>query len=179
MIFLLNSSLMSYIIGVVSFLVGSINIFFYSALGFLYLGAQLWGINNTASELRTLLRNIAIDRSIEYLFIGILMLALGYIFYSLVLPVADGFGTLVRTAYDLYRFDLLRQLNQEIPSNDEEEGILWHRLSQLFIAGRNYTVKPLQFSYSARNDLLDYINIEEYKKLQAKKSSKKKKKKGS
>jgi len=179
MIFLLNSSLMSYIVGVASFLVGFIHILFYSALGFAYLGTQLLGINKFASDLKVLLQNIAINRSIEYLVIGIVMLVLGYIFYSFALPVAEGFGTLVRTAYDLYRFDLLRQLNQEIPSNDEEEGILWHRLSQLFIAGRNYTVKPLQFSYWARNDLLDYINLEEYKKLQAKRSTKKKKKKAS
>jgi len=179
MIFLLNSSLMSYIIGTVSFLVGFLRIFFYFTLGFAYLGARLLGITKIASDLNALLQSIAIATSIEYLFVGILMLVLGYIFYSFVLPVAEGFGTLVRTAYDLYRFDLLRQLNQEIPSNDEEEGILWHRLSQLFIAGRNYTVKPLQFSYSARNDLLDYTDLDEYKKFQAKKSTKKKKKKGS
>jgi len=177
MIFLLNSYLMSYLIGIVALLTGVISICSYILFGISYRGAYLLGLYNNALAIKMTLQTIAIEKSIDYLFIGVLMLIFGYLLYYLALPVAEGFGTLVRTAYDLYRFDLLRQLSQEIPPNNEEEGRLWNRLSQLFIAGRNYTAIPLNFSYSVPNDLSGNLGVEIGKEKKSKNSAKKKKKK--
>jgi hypothetical protein len=159
MIFLLNSSLLSYLIGSTALLFGLFNLF--SAVGFGYLH-QI--------DVQKLLSSTDAISSLNIVTIGFLFIFIGFLLYTVALPVAEGFGALIRTGYDLYRFELLRQLNQPIPANDTEESHTWKKISELFIAGKNLGIEALSIKYNVRNDLLDFTDLEEYKKNANKKS---------
>ena len=85
-----------------------------------------------------------------------LFIVAGYIAYRLSIPIVVNFGLLIRTSYDLYRFELLRKLNHPIPKSIQEEKNFWEKISEYMIAGDRLGFQPVEFSYSIRNELLDY-----------------------
>lgn len=144
LLFLLNSSLLSYL------------------SGFIFIGFGSYSI--IANGLLSKSQN-------ESLIIGIIWLALGYLLYLLSIPVAKTLGLLIRSSFDLYRFDLLKQLNLPIPRTLSEEQRIWLKLSDFIVTGGALGNKPLEFAYNVHVDS-QVVNMETKKGDDTKKSYK-------
>lgn len=64
-----------------------------------------------------------------YVIVGFLLLALSYLFYLASFPPAKQYGNLVRSAFDLFRFELLQDLHIKLPAQARAEFSLWAKLS--------------------------------------------------
>lgn len=91
----------------------------------------------------------------DYLIIGIVLIILSYIFYRASVTAAMKFAFYVQTGFDLYRFELLRQLNLPLPKDFEDEHTLWVKVSELFVAGHRLMPDYLTFNYSFRDELIN------------------------
>jgi hypothetical protein len=67
--------------------------------------------------------------------IAVVQLVAGAFFYFLSVNAATQYGDMIRSCFDLFRLDLLRQLQFERPSSLKEERTLWERISQLVVYG--------------------------------------------
>lgn len=72
-----------------------------------------------------------------YLAAGTICLISAYGLYKGSAPLARVQGDLVRSCYDLFRFDLLKQLHLPLPNDDREEKGTWRMLETFMIAGRD------------------------------------------
>jgi hypothetical protein len=157
MLFLLNSSLLAYIIGAFALLVGLIR-----------LPCQLWSqiaICNTGKPPSNFFESGFVYFSpTKYMIIGGLFFVVGYVIYRLVWPVTESFGLLMRSGFDLYRFDLLRQMNIQVPTNLVNEMGKWEQLSEYMSAGdrlaRNPDI-PMELNYFVRENLAKGVDLEE------------------
>ena len=71
---------------------------------------------------------------IGYLVISALLFGFGYVLYSIAVNVAKEFGMYVCASFDLYRVNLLRQLNWPPPKTIIEEQELWRNISRFIVA---------------------------------------------
>jgi len=67
-----------------------------------------------------------------------------YVFYALAVSVAKQFGDLVRSAFDLFRLDLIKALGCPRPADIEAERALWKQLSILVVYGEGFNNFPIQ-----------------------------------
>ena len=74
-----------------------------------------------------------INRQLPALWIPLLAAAVGWVGYWLALSAAAGFGTYVKSAFDLYRSELAKQLNLDLPRSAEAERELWQNVSRMMI----------------------------------------------
>jgi hypothetical protein len=146
--FTLNSSLLSYLIGLLA-----------CGVGIIRLPCQI-GIHiaachpiRPANFFERGFNNIA---PLEYIYIGLLFLVGGYILYCVSIPIAQSFGSLIRTSYDLYRFELLRKLNHRLPKTIAEEKGFWQKITEYMIAGDRLGFETPNITYSIRKKLIDY-----------------------
>lgn len=166
MLFLLNSSLLSYIMSIFAF--------------------WNWGsckVNQSCSTTLTLIKFIDLRKGLsscanglaenEFLILGFVWIFVGYVLYILSIPVAKTMGLLIRSSFDLYRFDLLKQLNYSIPRTLTQEKKIWQKISDFIVTGGNLGVKPLEFKYNLRSELLPSKPLT--KSSRSRKSIKKKK----
>lgn len=141
LVFLLNSSLLSYIIGLTSLLLSFFGVIYFSLF------------TDHPDKAKSLIeRGFSILSPNEYLLIGIIFILTGYAIYHVSVNAAEEFGAFIRTGFDLYRFDLLKILNQPIPPNLSSERSLWGAISEFFVASDFLNVK--QFTYKFNPDLL-------------------------
>jgi hypothetical protein len=92
--------------------------------------------------------NIYLQRVLLYiggLFLG---LALAYLFHRATLFIVSEYGDLVRSAFDLFRFDLLAQLKRNYPKDYAEELLLWDDISDFFSVGPNSINNFRPFKYN-------------------------------
>lgn len=69
-----------------------------------------------------------------------------YLFYTWSIGRAASWGTMVRSAFDLYRGDLLKQLGfKRSPSGMAEERQLWNDISDQLIYGDSPRVRPARY----------------------------------
>lgn len=148
MVFILNSSFLAYLLGTLSVLAGSVRLLC-DFFGF-------FSIRSAPMPANFFDRGFVNISPIEYVYIGTFFLAVGYIVYSLSIPIIENFGLLVRASYDLYRFELLRKLNHPIPPSIQVEKNFWKKISEYMIAGDNLALVPLEINYSVRKELYDY-----------------------
>lgn len=161
MVFTLNSSLLSYMLGTLSILAGLVRLLFNFFESFT--------VHRTAIASNFFDRGFANISPVEYIYIGLFFLATGYIAYALSIPIVENFGLLVRASYDLYRFELLRKLNHPIPPSIQMEKNFWKKISEYMIAGDNLALVPLEINYSVRKELYDYKIPTKRKKTRKKK----------
>jgi hypothetical protein len=122
-----------------------------SIFGVIYF--RLFSYNLLLDETGNLIeRGFSILSPSEYFLIGSIFLLAGYALYHISVNVAEEFGAFIRTGFDLYRFDLLKVLNQPIPPNLLSERSLWEAISEFFVASDFLNVK--QFTYKFNPDLL-------------------------
>jgi hypothetical protein len=70
-----------------------------------------------------------------------------FFFYQLSIDRAKAWGNTVKGAFDLYRWDLLKQLGySRLPQTVTEERALWFNISQRMSYGDSYLVPPAEYS---------------------------------
>jgi hypothetical protein len=74
----------------------------------------------------------------SYLVIAMVFYGFSYVMYSIAVNVAEDYGMYVRTSFDLYRIELLRQLHWPAPKNIEEEKHIWENISRYIIAANRF-----------------------------------------
>jgi hypothetical protein len=143
MVFLLNSSLLSFVLAILCF----------AAAGLEYIVYQ-FALSNLGSPIYLIATNLPAEvyrqRVLLYIFTAIVCLIVAWFFYRTSLPFAVEYGQMFRSAFDLYRNKLLRQLNQPVPKDNLEEFDQWRKISEFLMYGERRG--PLYFSYKyARN----------------------------
>jgi hypothetical protein len=85
------------------------------------------------------------QRAFLYFIVGIVLALGAYGFYRATLPIVAEYGNLVRSAFDLFRHDLLKQLKLEMPKNSIRERDIWRQVSEFMAIGE--ASGPLNFDY--------------------------------
>jgi hypothetical protein len=89
--------------------------------------------------------------SVLILMIGLIYPAtlesLSIVFYRLSINRAGAWGLLIKSAFDLYRWELLKKLGHEkTPKKREDERVLWEEISRQMIYGDRYDKKLLDYA---------------------------------
>jgi len=108
--FLLNSSLLSTLFSIFAFL-ASIYICLFPASGY---------------------------SSLAYALAGLATLGIAWFFYNASLLNVSKYGNLIRSTYDLFRFNLLEKLHLGLPIDSQEERQLWKKISDFVTVGDLY-----------------------------------------
>jgi len=136
--FLINCSLLSLILALLSALASGYQ-YLLSRCSSLGLSAPLYFISVDLPS------QIYWQRAILYLIASGFMLLACFIFYKAALPIATQYGNMVRSTFDLFRFDLLAQLKLALPEDSDAEQDTWRKVSE-FMAISDMA-GPLKFEY--------------------------------
>lgn len=79
--------------------------------------------------------------SIAYLLTGVITLIIAWFFYTASLLNVNKYGNLIRSSYDLFRFNLLEKLHLKLPVNIEEEKLVWEKITEFVTIGEIYGKK--------------------------------------
>lgn len=60
---------------------------------------------------------------------------IAYFFYNASLPAAKQYGNMIRSAYDLFRFDLRKQLRLTMPPHSNKEHDSWQKWTEFVSLG--------------------------------------------
>lgn len=86
------------------------------------------------------------DESIRYMIAGTVAFIANRFFNRAALFSVSDFGVMIRSAYDLFRLDLLEQLRLKHPKDSVEEFQTWRNLGELIVLGReSLDFKPLEY----------------------------------
>jgi hypothetical protein len=95
---------------------------------------------------------IYFQRTLMYLALGLIAILAAIIFNRASLLTVDDFGHLIRSVYDLFRFDLLRQLHLKLPEDSDEDLDIWTRISYFINVGyqleERAKLKPIIYVHS-------------------------------
>lgn len=138
MMFLLNSAFLTFSIAIISFVIGMIG-WIILMTGWIRLPGG-WRV-----ELAGVLSNFEFIQPGEYMVLAVLFGLFGYAMYNAAVNTAQDYTLFIRTGFDLYRTDLIRQLKFEIPKNFDGEKELWLSLSELYSSGERLALQPLTF----------------------------------
>ena len=142
--FLLNCSILSVVFGFLCLLAAGYQ-YYLSYLAANQIFPPLYLIKINVGQ------EIYIQRSILYLIGVLLSLVVAFIFNRASLYIISEYGDLIRSSYDLFRFDLLAQLRQNLPNKLDEEVMIWTNISRFFNMGE--TAHGLgEISYSHPGD---------------------------
>jgi hypothetical protein len=94
--------------------------------------------------------NVYQQRILLYLIVFFITLLVSAVFYRACLLIVSEYGDLVKSTFDLFRNELLKQLNQKLPKNSEEEINTWEKLSNFITIGFEKDVKYRPFTYDYR-----------------------------
>jgi hypothetical protein len=94
------------------------------------------------------MQKVYAERSLIYLICGSGSLLVAVGFYYVALPTATTYGNMIRAAYDLFRFNLLKELRQDMPESLSEEKQTWRVLSEFFAVGQRMGTKPIDIYYT-------------------------------
>jgi hypothetical protein len=136
--FLVNCSVLSFLFAIISVL----------ASGYQYLLWHLVGQGETE-----LLYFISItqpphfyrDRIIAYLVVALGSLILSRLFHAGAFPVVREYGDMIRSCFDLFRFDLLKQMSLPLPTDSEQEYVCWQCLSEFMVMGTHRGTLKLSY----------------------------------
>jgi hypothetical protein len=81
-----------------------------------------------------------------FLAVAVVGFATTFIFHRLVLISYRAFGDTIRSAVELYRFKLMKQLHLKLPASDTEEQIIWRGLAQSLETG---VTAPISYEHPA------------------------------
>lgn len=112
-------------------------IFYLLCLGAIVISAPAPGIRDVDAFLAN---------SIRYMVAGTVAFVSNWFFRKAALFSVGDFGMMIRSAYDLFRLDLLEQFHLEHPKNSVEEYKTWKNLGELIVLGReSLDFKPLEY----------------------------------
>jgi len=88
------------------------------------------------------------ERVVIYFIIGVVAFLIAFSFYRASLISVSEFCGMIRSSYDLFRFDLLKALHIELPKDSRSERTLWYRIGDLVKKGYSWEkMEPLPFTY--------------------------------
>lgn len=99
-----------------------------------------------------LIRNINSSAGM-YCLIGLLALGVAWFFYTASLLNVTKYGNLIRSSYDLFRFNLLEKLHLKLPPNSQQEKELWEQISDFVTIGNLF--EEQNFRYPSHADKED------------------------
>lgn len=85
-----------------------------------------------------------------WLYLGgvVFFMGVAYFFYNASLPAAKQYGNMIRSAYDLFRFDLRKQLRLPLPADSDEDRQSWERWSEFVAVGDDMPMAlPFEYQY--------------------------------
>jgi hypothetical protein len=87
------------------------------------------------------------------------------------------FGNMIRSAYDLFRLDLLQQFRLSLPRNSIDEFYIWKNLGELILQGPNsLDFSPLEYDWPMEfTESLEHDKTFEYPMRSTRPAKKKKK----
>lgn len=143
-IFLIHSSLLAYIIGFLALLIGLLNKILSPLCSYPFMSR--WIIKSFCGE-GFISKGFSVLSSGEYIIVGLLFVMIGYSLYRVAVIAAREFALHIRAGFDLYRFDLLRQLNYKLPTTLKDEKKVWELLSEYFVAGNRLRFAEVRVQY--------------------------------
>ncbi len=159
LLFLLNSSLLAFFNAFLCVLFGAGGLT-YQAITGIHFG------NIPYIEQPFFARGFAFILPFEYVMIGLILAGFAYGLYSVGVNAAEDYTLFIRSGFDLYRMDLLKQLNQPLPKDLQDEKQTWMTLTEYFIAANRLGREEINYSYVYRYDdgkekVKEETNIEE------------------
>lgn len=139
LMFILNSSFLSYLIGLVSLLLGLVQKIDFSRWPAFFVNISS---NYLAPGYKTVPEN-------HYLLIGITFILAGYIIYRISIHTVKEYALFVRTSFDMYRFRVLEGLNLAVPKSLKEERLKWQKLSDFLVEGDRFG--EINFDYEPKS----------------------------
>lgn len=89
----------------------------------------------------TLLQNAG-----RYTLSGVIALAFVFFFHKASIISVSTFGVMIRSAYDLFRLDLLKRFRLKMPKNSDDEFFMWKNLGELIALGQHsLSFEPLEY----------------------------------
>ena len=76
-------------------------------------------------------------KSLRYLVAGGIAAVCSWFFYKASIYSVGSFGLMIRSAYDLFRIDLLKRFRLKVPSDSWEEFFTWQNLNEFIVLGRH------------------------------------------
>ena len=143
-IFLIHSSFLGYMIGFPALLIGLLNKIFSPFCN--SVSTPKWIINSFCQN-DFISRGFSELSSNEYIIAGLFFVVIGYILYRITIDAAREFSLHIRAGFDLYRFDLLRQLNHRLPTTLHDEKQIWELLCEYFVAGNRLRFSEVRIRY--------------------------------
>jgi len=89
--------------------------------------------------------------ALRYILASILALICNSFFYQACIYSVSSFGMLIRSAFDLFRLDLLKQFRMKTPKTSREEFYVWKDLNELIVLGR-HSLTFAQLEYDVKED---------------------------
>ena len=145
-IFLIHSSLLAYVIGLFSLVIGLLNNFLAPFCSYKWIAESFCGEGFISKGFSVLSPN-------EYIVVGLLFVMVGYGLYRVGVIAAREFALHIRAGFDLYRFDLLRQLNYRLPATLSDEKKIWALLSEYLVAGNRLRFAEARVRYQYHDKL--------------------------
>jgi hypothetical protein len=93
-----------------------------------------------------------------FYWIPVVAMVLSGLSYVGAVAAAMQYGTHVRVAYDLFRFDMLKAMHYPLPADPEEEGEMFARLSEFLQAEESTDVEP--YGLAAHMEIGEYEHPE-------------------
>lgn len=81
---------------------------------------------------------LTVEHLAIYIVLAFFSAMIAYFFYQASLLNVSQYGSMIRTAYDLYRFNLIEKLHLDFPKSLKDERILWQKISQFFVIGEAF-----------------------------------------
>jgi len=93
---------------------------------------------------------VSLAVAVAWLLKVVSLAGLSYFFYRLSINRADSWGLLVKSAFDLFRWELLKKLGYaQLPTQRRDERALWNEISRQTIYGDRFDKRSLSYTDSA------------------------------
>jgi hypothetical protein len=91
------------------------------------------------------------QRMLIYIAVAAVAMIFALVFYRASLVSVSEFGDMIRSAYDLFRFDLLEKLHYKLPEDSEKERNLWNRIEKFMLIGYAWDEPaPITYQHTPR-----------------------------
>ena len=127
LMFLINSTFMLYIAGALCIVT--------SVVGNIIMACKGANFCDLINSLDLVQKGFSATSPLMYGLFSIVLFGFGYVLYRIAVNAAYDFGLFFKTGFDLYRLELIKQLNHQLPKNLEEERNLWLDISKFFNTG--------------------------------------------
>lgn len=97
--------------------------------------------------------NVYIQRTVIYMLAVMLSLFMGFLFHKASLFIVQEYGDMIRSSYDLFRFDLLAQFRRTPPKTLKEERFMWKHICSFMNTGNaSESFKKMKYYQQAKVD---------------------------